>query len=219
MTRPSHRDVVATVLEQHGQTFTEELGSGGVKDTPAALFRLLCFAHLASARIRHDIAVDATRALFKQGWTTPQKMAAATWTQRTRTLNKAGYARYDESTSERLGYNADLLIDRYGGDLRRLRDEAEHDPTEERQRLKAFKGIGDVGVDIFFREAQVVWDELYPFADRVALRCAGSLDLPDDPKALERLVEGDRHKFARLVSALVRIELQKQHEQVRRAAA
>jgi hypothetical protein len=35
--------------------------------------------------------------------------------------------------------------------------------------LKEFKGIGDVGANIFCREAQIAWDELYPFADRKAL--------------------------------------------------
>ncbi len=219
MPRPSRHKLAATALEQHGLTFAEDLGGGEVKNTPASLFRLLCFAHLASTPIRHEIAMAATRALFQQGWTTPQKMANATWADRTRTLNAAGYARYDESTAERLGHNAQLLLDRYRGDLRRLRDEAKRDPDNERQRLKAFKGIGDVGVDIFFRDAQVVWAELYPFADRVALRSAASLGLPDDARALARLVDDDPRAFARLVAALVRIDLAKQHEQVRHAAA
>jgi hypothetical protein len=39
-----------------------------------------------------------------------------------------------------------------------------------------FKGIGDAGADIFCREVQIVWDELYPFADRKALATASKLD-------------------------------------------
>jgi hypothetical protein len=41
------------------------------------------------------------------------------------------------------------------GDLRRLRAEAGQDPRQERRLLKAVKGLGEVGVDILFREAQV----------------------------------------------------------------
>lgn len=51
-------------------------------------------------------------------------MAEATWRQRTDVLNRAGYARYDESTSRMLGDTAQLLLDRYRGDLRKLREEA-----------------------------------------------------------------------------------------------
>ena len=90
-----------------------------------------------------------------------------------------------------LGDLTDHLLERYGGDLRKLRDEAERDPGAERRLLKAFKGLGDVGVDIFFREVQVAWDELAPFADRRALDAAGRLDLPKDPGKLARLVGAD----------------------------
>src|ERR671930_549871 len=90
-----------------------------------------------------------------------------------------------------LGDTAQLLLDRYGGDLRRLRADAGRDPGAERRLLKQFKGIGDVGVDIFFREAQRSWSELYPFADRRALHAAGRLGLGSDVHGLTRLASGD----------------------------
>jgi hypothetical protein len=62
-----------------------------------------------------------------------------------------------------------------------------------------------VGVDIFFREVQGVWDELYPFADKLALRAAERHGLGKDAVALSKLVPRD--DFPRLVSALVRDEL------------
>jgi len=72
-----------------------------------------------------------------------------------RVLNRAGYARYDESTSRMLGDTCALLLERYRGDLRKLREEAGHDPQRERALLKEFKGLGDVGVDIFSREGRL----------------------------------------------------------------
>jgi hypothetical protein len=68
--------------------------------------------------------------------------------------------------------------------------------------LKEVKGLGDVGVDIFFREAQAAWEELYPFADKRALQTARNLGLPDDADKLAERV--DRKDFPRLVAALVR---------------
>src|ERR671937_1971620 len=146
----SQRAVAQALLERHGQTFAQELAIKLERPTPANLFRLLVASILFSTRIGHGIAVEAARALFREGWTTPQKLGAATWAQRVRVLNSAGYARYDESTSRMLGEDTKLLLERYRGDLRRLRKEAGREPKRERALLKELKGIGDVGGDIFF---------------------------------------------------------------------
>lgn len=89
--------------------------------------------------------------------------------------------------------------------------------SAEQERLKACKGIGDVGVDILFRELQAVWPELCPFADRKALEAAEKLGLPGAADKLSRLVA--REDFPRLVAALVRAAQAKALEPVARAAA
>ncbi len=213
MPRLAKRQVVATLLNQHGRTFSEEAGFQ-VKNRPQPLFRLLVLALLLSARIRSHIAVEAARALARRNWTTPDRMVDASWEDRAHTLNEAGYARYDERTSTMLAETSGLVLERWHGDLRRLRDEAEREPTAERRLLKECKGIGDVGVDIFCREAQLIWDELFPFVDRRAGRAARELDLGDSPKDLAALVP--RHEFPRLVAALVRVELDNGYDDVRR---
>jgi endonuclease III len=216
MARPSKRRIAEALLERHGRTFADELGIDVAAGTPSPLFRLLVASILFSARIGHRLAFAAARALAEQGWTTPQKLADTTWAQRVRVLNRAGYARYDESTSRMLGDTCALLLERYRGDLRRLREQAERDPRRERALLKEFKGIGDTGV---FREAQVAWDELYPFADRRALQAAQRLGLGGDPRALARLVDGGTREFARLVAALVRAGLERDYDGVREQAS
>jgi hypothetical protein len=208
------RDLIRRLLEGYGQTFAEELGVKMRPASPAALFRLLCFALLASARIRQEQALSAARALTESGWSTPKKMAATTWERRVKVLNTHGYARYDEKTSRFLADTSALLLEKYDGDLRKLREAAERDPARERELLRECKGIGDVGVDIFFREAQAIWDELYPFGDQRALRAAGRLGLPANAKSLARLVS--RTQFARLIAALVRVDLAKAHTKLRR---
>lgn len=204
-------ETLKNLLGQYGRTYGELVGIR-LRCTPAPLFRLLCLALLFSARIRASIALEAMKALLDAGWSTPEKLAASTWARRTRVLNRAGYARYDERTSTMLGETAGLLLDRYRGDLRRLRETARRDPAAERELLKEFKGIGDVGVDIFFREAQAVWPELVPFADRKALEGAVRLGLPQDPCKLAALVPAA--DFPRLVTALVRVQLESGVEDV-----
>ncbi|MGH9182482.1 MAG: hypothetical protein ACRDZ9_01455 [Acidimicrobiales bacterium] len=113
--------------------------------------------------------------------------------------------------------SSQLLLDRWRGDLRRLRDEAGRDPGAERRLLKGFKGVGEVGVDIFFREAQATWDELRPFADHRALDSARRLGLGATPEELAGLVGDD--DLVRLVAALVRVGLARDHDQVLAAAS
>ena len=111
---------------------------------------------------------------------------------------------------------AAALLARHDGDLRRLREEAGREPEEERRLLKRFKGVGDVGVDIFLREVQAAWDEVAPFADRRALHAARKLELGDDAGALARRV--DEEDLPRLVAALVRVELEDDYDAVREDA-
>jgi endonuclease III len=216
MARPSRSAIQRALLERHGRSYAEELGINLSKGSPSALFELLCASILFSARIGAQQGVKAARAMFDQGWTTAEKLAASTWEERVRVLNQHGYARFDERTATMLGDACDLLLDRYKGDLRKLREVAGRDPGRERKLLKQIKGIGEVGVDIFFREVQVVWDELLPFADRRALAAAEQLGLPADARKLAR--GHDPETFARLVAALVRVRTAKDADEILQAA-
>jgi hypothetical protein len=217
MEAPSSKAIIRALLERHRGTFSEEIGIRIEKETPAVLFQWLCASILFSTEVSADIAAKAARSLLDHGLTLPAKMAAAPWETRTRILNQAGYARYDERTSAMLGETAQFLLDKHQGDLRKLRRKAGRRVSEERRLLKEFKGMGDTGVDIFFREVQSVWPEVMPFADSKALSCAGKLGLPEEAKALRRLV-AERY-FVPLLSALVRCDLQKDHKAILRAAA
>lgn len=216
MTRTNKKEIVQRLMSEYGRTYCEDLKISIHKNTPTMLFRLLCFSLLSSARISRDTAVEAARALAEAGWTTPKKMTEATWEERTRVLNKAGYARYDEKTSRMLAQSSDLLLEKYSGDLRKLREEADGDTRKMREALKEFKGIGESGVDIFFREVQAAWDEVYPFADERALNAAKELKLGSTVRSLKELV--DKDEFPGLVAALVRCSFEKNYEEIRHAA-
>lgn len=217
MAKPPQTDVVKALLKSHGRTFSEELGFDAGRNTPGPLFKLLCASILLSARIRSEAAMAAAKALFAAGWTTPKALTNAGWEARVKVLNRSGYARYDESTARMLGDTAQLLMDDYRGDLRRLREKADRRPDRERHLLRQFKGLGDVGVDIFWREAQGAWDELYPFADSRSLKAADQLGLPADAAKLAQLV--DKADFPQLVAALIRCSLAKDQAAIKAQAA
>ncbi|MCA1655653.1 MAG: endonuclease, partial [Pseudonocardiaceae bacterium] len=116
----------------------------------------------------------------------------------------------DESTATALGDGARLLLDEYGGDLRKLRGDGLH------AQLQRFPRLGPVGADIFCREAQEVWPELRPYLDRKAVDGAKKVGLPTDPDKLAGLTTS--RDLPRLAAALIRVSLDKKlAEEVRTA--
>ncbi|MEO3827808.1 endonuclease [Actinomadura sp. B10D3] len=194
--------VVKKLMHESGGTFAEEAGIP-LKDQPAALFKLLVLANLLSARISSDIAMSAARELFDAGGGTARGMARLTWQQRVDALGRGHYVRYDESTASRLGDMAEMVQDRYQGDLRRLAIAAERDRKKAADLLKEFPGIGPTGVDIFCREAQAIWPWLRPYIDEQVKKGAERLGLPADPDELAAKVPDK--DLARLTAALVRV--------------
>ncbi|MEE4540524.1 endonuclease [Streptomyces sp. V4-01] len=203
----TRRDAMRALLDGYGRTYAAEAGIR-LKDTPQPLYRALVLACLLSARIRADIAVAASKELSAAGMRDPRRMAAAGWQRRVDALGRGGYRRYDERTATQLGDGAELAAERYGGDLRRLRDRAGGDTVAIRRALQEFPGLGPTGADIFLREVQAVWPEVAPYLDGKALQGARALRLPTTPGALLRLADGAQP--AVLAAALVRVALDKE---------
>ena len=170
------------LIDRHGTPFSAELDLDLTRNTPSVLFRWLCAALLMSARISHDAAMKAARALTDAGWTTAEHMAEASWEERVEVLNTSGYARFDESTARMLGETARLLLEDYDGDLRKLRAASDRDPDREREALKACKGIGDVGADIFFRDLQTVCPSTIPSWTKPRGALRGGCSCPTRPR-------------------------------------
>lgn len=208
--------LVRSLLDTCGRTYAEEAGIK-LADRPGPLYQLLVLTVLLSTRIRASVAIAAARELFAAGFGTPERMRGASWQQRVNALGRAHYVRYDESTSTALGEGAELVVNEYHGDVRRLRDRAGGDVRKLRQLLQQVPRIGPVGADIFCREAQAVWPQLRPYLDRRALDGARRLGLPADPQRLAKLVP-DRD-LARLSAGLVHVTLDRDLvKQIKQAA-
>ncbi len=162
---------------------------------------------LLSARIRASVAVAAARALYGHGLRTPRRMVDATWQQRVDALGEGHYRRYDERTATQLGEGAQLVLDTWRGDLRRLRAEADGDRDRLMEGLRRVPGIGPAGADIFVREVQSLWPETGPWVGAKGLQGAERLGLPTSPGRLARAAHG--HDGATFAAALVRAALDK----------
>jgi len=199
-----HATTVRTLLDKAGRTYADEAGVR-LADKPAPLYRLLVLTVLLSTPINASLAVAASRELADAGMGTAEGMRDASWQDRVDALGRAHYRRYDEQTATALGDGAQLLLGDYGGDLRRLRREADGDAARVRELITRFPRIGPTGADIFAREAQAVWTELRPTLDGKALDGAKRLGLPADQEKLADLVPDDR--LAELSAALTRVAL------------
>lgn len=203
---PPARRIAGALVEECGRTYAEEAGIR-LKGTPQPLYQLLVLSLLLSARIRASVAVAAARALFGHGMRTPRRMADATWQQRVDALGEGHYRRYDERTATQLGEGAQLVLDTWRGDLRRLREEADGDRDRLMEGLRRVPGIGPAGADIFVREVQSLWPETGPWLGAKALQGAEQLGLPTSPGKLAQAARG--HDDARFAAALVRAALDK----------
>ncbi|MFF4624453.1 HhH-GDP family DNA glycosylase [Nonomuraea jabiensis] len=198
----TEKAVVDVLLDRYGRTYARESGIK-LADRPKPLYQLLVLTTLLSAPISAEVAVAGARELFEAGYGTPKAMREASWQDRVDALDRGHYVRYDERASTMLGKGADLLLDRWRGDLRRLREEAGGDDRRIAALLTEFPGIGPTGADIFLREVQAVWPQVAPHLDQRVLEGAGKLGLPRQVRPLAELAHsGD--ELARLSAALVR---------------
>lgn len=202
MVTQDERRTVAVLLKQQGRTFAEEAGIK-LADRPGPLYQLLVLATLLSARISAGVAVAAARELFAAGYRSPRKMLDASWQDRVDALGRGHYRRYDERTATMLGDGAQLCLDRWRGDLRRLHAEATADADGLRALLTEFPGIGPTGADIFLREVQAVWPDIAPFVDRKVTDGAKRLHLSPNPQDIAGLAETS--DLPRLMAALIRV--------------
>jgi endonuclease III len=199
----TQKQLVRRLLKVAGTTYAAEAGIR-LNDKPMPLFQLLVLCMLASKPIGATIAMHAARELFSDGLRTPKAVLESDRRTMIDAFGRAHYVRYDESSADRLTDIAERVRDEYSGDLRKLNERGSHDIDATTRRLKEFKGIGDIGADMFLREVQELWTWVRPYFDERATGAAKALGLPTDPKKLGALAPRTN---ARLAAALVRTSL------------
>ncbi|HEX5143794.1 MAG TPA: endonuclease [Mycobacterium sp.] len=194
---------VRRLLQLAGTTYAIQAGIR-LKNTPMPLFQLLVLSMLAAKPIAADTATKAAAELWKAGLRTPAAVLEAKRHTMIDAFGRAGYARYDESSADRLHDMAGKVDSDYFGDMRRLAAVADRRVAGAMRRLEEFTGIGDTGASIFLREVQDVWPWVRPYFDERALAAARRLGLPPDPEKLGALAPQTN---AGLAAALVRVSL------------
>jgi hypothetical protein len=199
----SHAETAADLLDTAGETFAAEAGIT-LADKPAPLYRLLVLAVLLSSRVQAKLGTRACRELVDSGLGSPERMCDADRQEVFDALSRAKFLS-KEQTTDALQQGADLVADRWKGDLRGMRTAADGSAAALADLLTEVPRLGPVGADIFIREVQQVWPEFRPHLDGKATDGAKAVGLPTDPAELAELVDGD--ELARFSAALVRANL------------
>ncbi|KAL8898027.1 MAG: hypothetical protein Q9192_002285 [Flavoplaca navasiana] len=201
----SMQRTVNKMLTSYGSLPLSDLGLPNPSSAnPENVLALVLNAMLTSARISHELAFKSVKCLIEAGYQDIKTLTRSTWEERTDVLTSGGYTRYREKTSTALGDLAQLVVEKYNGDLNHLLSKASSDPTRIRQLIKEIKGIGNVGVDIFFNTAQSIWPCLAPFIDPRSMKTAKQCGIGDDVRAIWRTIEEDSENMCRLANALTK---------------
>jgi endonuclease III len=179
---------IAELVDKLGQPYHELLGidlRGGKKEE---IFKWFTASSLFGARISETIAMKTYKQFEKDGLLSPERIIARGWSRLVESLDRGGYVRYDFSTADDLLALSDLLMRSYGGDLNRLHDQAK-DPADLEARLKEFRGVGDVTVNIFLRELRGVWKKADPLPGKHVILAARNLGLIKSARPAEALDE------------------------------
>jgi len=182
-----------------GPLYSEELGLDLASGREQDLFLWFLASLLFGQRISEVIARNTYHSFVRHGLTSPRKILAVGWDYLVNpVMREGGYVRYDESKSRKILRDCAMLLDLYGGSLRRLH-EAAHDKSDLEARLLAFYGVGPVTMNIFLRELRPYWAKAdpapLPFVRVLARRLRLDLDKYDRKS----------REFARLEAGLVRL--------------
>lgn len=209
LSQQSSNDKIDKLLDTYG---TFPLSDYGLEDphtasAPTILAHLL-HAVLTSARISHNLAQRSARTCISARYPHLDILSSSTWEDRTKVLTDGGYTRYREKTATFLGELAELVQDRYNGDLNNLRSQAGDDADAIRARFKEVKGLGDVGVEIFVGSCQALWPCLAPAVDKRNLETAQRIGIGSKVQELWETIGKDAVMMARLNMALTTVRLE-----------
>ncbi|MEV1146857.1 hypothetical protein, partial [Micromonospora sp. NPDC049799] len=155
MSRTEDKKRLVRRLAGGGRGFAEQYGFR-VTNNPSSLFQILCLAVLLARRGDFRRAVDSAHALPAQGWDSAARLARSLHADRVRVLRECGQRGDVDALADTLGDLARTVVERYRGDLRRLRAVAHHDPARERELLTTLPGVDAAVADLFLREGDLL---------------------------------------------------------------
>ncbi|EED23009.1 conserved hypothetical protein [Talaromyces stipitatus ATCC 10500] len=202
-------------IDEYGTLPLEGLGvDKPLEPTPEVLLAMVIDSMLKSTRISHNLAQKASTSVFKAGYHDIKVLSKTSWDDRVQVLAEGGYNRYRETTATKLGDLAQLVNEKYDGDLNNLLKKAGDNPTQIRHLIREVKGFGDVATDLFCDDAQAVWPVLAPTIDHRSLDTAKEVGIGTDIVAIYAELDKDPVQMSKLARGLSAVRLSKHQEDI-----
>jgi hypothetical protein len=98
---------------------------------------------------------------------------------------------------------------RIDGDLNNLIKKADYDRQKTKELVHEVRGLGDLGVELFFNNVQSVWPSIAPFVDSRSLQTAKEAGFGTNLDAIYADLEKDSVKMCKLANALSAARLER----------
>lgn len=203
------------VVAELGGRYSSELGID-VDAGAAEVERWFLAATLFGTRISAGVAERTFGVLDGAGLHRVAQARHLPWDDLVALLDEGGYARYDFRTATRLQDLAEVIGERYDGQVAVI-GRSFPGYSQLRQALDVLPGWGPVTIQLFLRELRGVWHGAEPPLDQRAVAAAGHLGLPAlgagqfDLAALARLASKSGMDPRDLEGGLVRLALTRRH--------
>lgn len=181
------RESLQTLVEKLGTRYSEILGINLKTRREEEIFKWFFASILFGAPITETSVIKTYKCFEKHGVLTPNKILKIGWDGLVRILDEGSYTRYDFKTADKLLEVMRNLIEKHGGELTTIYEEA-HDHADLEEKLKSLgKGVGDVTVSIFLRELRDVWEKAKPKPTSLVVMAAENLGIVDERASREIL--------------------------------
>lgn len=179
----------------------------GIKTYSSAIlnpFEELMCAIILSRPISHRLGLRTIRTVLNDPYNFTsaraikdagsEKQHKALWDARTQ---------HKDKTAQQLGQLADVALEKFtsksdsnGTDLGKALEDGDGDSDAIKKQLKdSIKGLGDTGINIFFRRVQWKWDLLHPYVDNRTVDSLRKFGLPYEADALSKAVDENWKKL------------------------
>jgi endonuclease III len=206
--------ICTKLVKELGGTYASTLGINLASIESEEIFKWFLASVLFGARIGEGIAIRTYKEFEKTGVLSAEAILKTGWQGLVDILDRGGYVRYDFKTATKLLAVAQVLKEKYEGDLNRLHFFAEDERDLGKKLQGLGKGIGPVTVDIFLREMRGLWEKAEPPLAESALLASvnvGLIETRDVEAGLEQLTsicevdELHEWRLSDLEAALVRL--------------
>ncbi|KAJ5740185.1 hypothetical protein N7493_000057 [Penicillium malachiteum] len=178
---------------------------------PDTVLAMVLDVMVKSRPISHDLSRRALAHMIEEGYHHIDILSSTTWEERTKVLSEGGYNRYREQCATNLGTLANTVSKGYDGDLNNLLHAAHGDREKVRELMKEIKGVGDLGVELFFNDVQSIWPSIAPFLDSRSLNTADDMGIGRDLDAIYGALGREPEGMTRLANGLSKVRLEKKH--------